>query len=143
MNNEAKEIAYDAIAVGDDASFTITVSPDLVNNFAELSGDMNPLHMDDTYAEGTPFGHRIAHGAIIEALFSRLIGMHLPGKYSLYLSQTLRFHEPVPIDTEIVIRGEVKHKTDAHKTVSIRTTAEDVRTKQLLVSGDAMVQLLK
>ncbi len=142
MSNIPKETTYDEIAVGDHASFTVVVTEELVDAFAKMSGDVNPLHMDEAYARTTPFGQRIAHGMIAGSLFSRLVGMYLPGRFAVYLSQTLRFHQPIAIGTELEIRGEVTHKTDAAKTITVRTTAEDAQQKRLLVSGDAMIKLL-
>jgi len=136
-------MTYDDIAVGDVASFSALIDAALVENFARLSGDTNPLHVDAAYAAGTPFGKPIAHGMIAGALFSRLIGVHLPGKYAVYLSQTLKFHEPIAIGGEVTVRGEVTHTTDVHKTVAIHTILEDSSTKKILVSGDAMVKLLQ
>jgi len=133
---------YEEIAVGDAAAFEVVVDGALVAKFAAVSGDENPLHVDASYAATTPFGKPIAHGMLVEALFSRLIGMHLPGRYALYLSQTLRFHEPIPLGTTVRIRGEVTHKTDAHQTLAVRTTAEDAVSGKVLVSGEAMVAVL-
>lgn len=143
MNEEVKDISYDAIRVGDEASFGVTITEKMVDEFAAFSGDRNPLHTSEAYAAQTPMKHRIAHGALVEALFSRLIGTYLPGRHSLYLSQDLRFHEPIMLGTAMIIRGRVAHKTDAHQAVSMEMTAEDERTKKILVSGDAMVRLLK
>jgi len=143
MANQPEERTYDSIKIGDAALFTIQITGELVEKFSEVSGDVNPIHMDEEYASHTPLGERIAHGMIVGALFSRLIGMHLPGKYSLYLSQTLRFHNPIPLGTEITIRGEVTHKTDAVKTIGIRATAEYSSSKKILVSGEALAQVLK
>jgi len=144
MDNACREITYDEIPLGEAASFTVTIDAPLVEDFSRFSGDKNPLHMDEAYARtATPAGQRIAHGMIIGALFSRLIGMHVPGKYALYLSQTLQFKNPILLGTEIVIKGEVIHKTDAHRTITVRTTAEEAATGKPLVSGEAMVQLLK
>ena len=143
MNDVLNKNHYDGIAVGDRASFSMLITSELIDEFAKVSGDINPLHMDEVYAEGTIFKQRIAHGMIIGSFFSQLIGMHLPGENSLYLSQTLRFHRPAFIGSKIIISGEVIHKTDVAKTVTIRTMAEDSDSGQLLVSGEAMVQLLK
>jgi 3-hydroxybutyryl-CoA dehydratase len=143
MSNAPKEMTYEEIAIGDHASFTVIVTEELVDTFAKMSGDMNPLHMDETYARTTPFGQRIAHGMIAGSLFSRLVGMYLPGRYAVYLSQMLRFHEPITMGMEVEIRGEVTHKTDSAKTITVRTIAEETKKKTLLVSGEAMIKLLK
>ena len=136
------EKMYRDIAVGECASFTVTVSDGMVDEFASLSGDHNPIHVDKSYARETPFKGRIAHGMLIGAFFSRLIGMHLPGKYALYLSQTLAFHQPLAPGTKISIEGEVTHKTETAKVLVIRTAARDAAGK-ILVSGEALVRMLK
>jgi 3-hydroxybutyryl-CoA dehydratase len=143
MTDTCNVFVYDDIAVGDSASFSVAITEALVDDFARLSGDENPLHMDGAYAEQTQFKGRIAHGMIVGALFSRLIGMHLPGKYAVYLSQTLQFREAVMIGEEIVIRGTVSHKTDALKTITIKTVASDKADKKIFVQGEALVKLLQ
>ena len=139
----SRALTYADIAVGDAASSSAVVDAHLVATFGMVSGDMNPLHMDDRYAARTQFGGRIAHGMIVGALFSRLIGMHLPGKYSLYLSQTLRFHHPVHVGDELTVRGEVMQKSDALKIVTLRMIALCTKSDTTVVSGNAMVKLLQ
>ncbi|HVN26450.1 MAG TPA: MaoC family dehydratase [Candidatus Paceibacterota bacterium] len=133
---------YADIEIGETASFETAITEATVSEFAKLSGDESPIHTDEDYASKTPFGHRIAHGMIVGALFSRLVGMRLPGRYALYLSQTLRFHKPVALATTVVVKGEVTAKSDAVRTVTIATTAHDRVTGALLADGTAMVQLL-
>jgi acyl dehydratase len=79
---------------------------------------------------------------LVGSFFSRFVGMHLPGKYSLYLSQTLRFHAPISIGTAVTIRGVISQKTDAAQTITVQLTAEDASGK-MLTSGEALVRLLK
>jgi 3-hydroxybutyryl-CoA dehydratase len=143
MNDPARELRYEDIAVGDTAEFEVTVTRVLVDEFAALSGDQNPLHVDEGYAARTVFGQRVAHGMIAGALYSRLIGMYLPGKYSLYLSQTIQFHKPIFIGTKVVVRGEVTHKTDVHAAVTISLVVEEAGSKKKFVSGEAVVRVLK
>jgi 3-hydroxybutyryl-CoA dehydratase len=143
MERKPNKKIYNDIAVGDRAAFSVVVTKELIAAFADVSGDSNPLHMDDGYAGGTPFGKRIAHGMLVGSFFSQLVGMHLPGLYSVYLSQTLRFRVPVPIGTVLTVRGEVTHKTDSSKTVTIHMVAEDADSPTIFVDGEAMVQLLK
>lgn len=86
--------------LGDKASRTRTISDDMIRTFANLTGDCNPIHLDDAYATTTRFGRRIAHGMIGAGLISATIANDLPGPGSVYLSQTLQFKAPVfPGDT--------------------------------------------
>jgi acyl dehydratase len=142
MSKEPRELVYDDIKIGDGASFDVTVTEELVQKFADVSGDNNPLHMDAGYASQTPFHERVVHGMLVGSFFSRLVGMYLPGKYALYLSQTMSFRRSIPIGTTIKIRGTVSHKTDSAKTIAISVAAEDAEANPL-VSGEALVKLLK
>ena len=96
------------LTVGDRASRTMTITDETIRTFADLSGDHNPVHLDDAYAAGTRFGRRIAHGMIAAGLISATLANDLPGPGTVYLGQTLQFKAPVfPGDT-ITATVEVK-----------------------------------
>lgn len=129
--------------VGEKAQFEILITPGLIVAFAELSEDRNPLHTDETFARSTPFGHTIAHGMIGGALFSRLVGMYMPGRYALYMSQTLKFNKPIFPGTDVLVSGEIVQKVDAFKVLKIHTTISDKATGELLTDGEAAVGVLR
>ncbi len=88
------------IKVGDSASISKTITDGDIQAFADVTGDHNPIHLDDEYAAKTRFGSRIAHGMLSAALISAVLANELPGAGSVYLSQTLKFVKPVfPGDT--------------------------------------------
>ncbi|MCI0650274.1 MAG: SDR family oxidoreductase [Planctomycetes bacterium] len=123
------------------ASFETVIDDALIERFADLSGDRNPLHVDDAYAAATPFGGRIAHGMIAGALFSRLIGEHLPGERALYRSQQLRFLAPVRPGTRVRVEGEiVRHDADLALLI-IATRVVAAEDGAVLVEGTAEVVL--
>lgn len=128
------------IKLGLKEKFMITVTEEMVNDFAQLSGDCNPLHMDNNYASSTKFGNRICHGMLLASFFSRLVGMHIPGKNSLYFSQTLKFISPCFIGDEVLVEGEVLDKSDATKIITLKTTILNNFGK-CLVDGQAKVLL--
>ena len=136
------EKTFDEIREGDTAKFEVTVDETLVKKFAELSGDSNPLHMDAEFAKGTPLGERVAHGMLGGALFSQLMGMHLPGMHSLYLSQSLFFRKPVRIGTTVIVSGTVVQKIGSMKTLKLSTAILDSGTGEVLTDGEAMVKVL-
>ena len=78
-----------------------------IEAFAEVSGDSNPVHLDEDYARATPFGERIAHGMLSGAYISAVLGMKLPGPGAIYLSQSLRFRRPVKIGEREATRAAV------------------------------------
>ena len=92
-----KTYTFEELTVGMRDSLLRTVMASTVNQFAEVSGDANPIHLSDDFAAGTRFGQRIAHGMFTASLISAVIGTRLPGPGAVYLSQTLRFLAPVRI----------------------------------------------
>ncbi|GGH11697.1 (R)-hydratase [Alsobacter metallidurans] len=97
----------DELKVGMRETLLRTVMESTVNTFAELSGDVNPVHLSDDYAASTRFGQRIAHGMFTASLISAVIGTRLPGPGAVYLSQTLRFVAPVRIGDVVAAVVEV------------------------------------
>lgn len=138
-----EELKYDDISVGDVASFERKITVSDIDKFAELSGDNNPLHCDEEYAKDTQFKSRIVHGMLVASLFSQLVGMHLPGKYCLYVSQNVQFRKPIVPDMTVRVEGKVKSKMDAFKLLTIETKIVDPETKTVFISGEAKVKVLK
>ena len=139
MKNIADK-TFDKIDIGDSAMFRRTITAKDMSEFARLSGDMNPLHLDAKYAASTKFKKRIAHGMFLGALCSRLVGVYLPGRRCLYLSQDLIFKKPVYIGDTVVVAGKVKHRSAATKIIEV---AIEIRNKkQLAAYGTAKVQIL-
>ncbi|GFO82853.1 MAG: (R)-specific enoyl-CoA hydratase [Methyloceanibacter sp.] len=90
------------LSPGMEASVSKTVTDDDITTFAELSGDINPVHLNEEFAAGTIFKKRIAHGFMTGALFSTVLGTKLPGPGCIYMSQTMNFRGPVFIGDELV-----------------------------------------
>jgi len=119
------------LIVGQTAERAHTVQATDIEGFAAVSGDRNPVHMDEAYAAGTPFKGRIAHGMLSAAYISAVLGMDLPGPGAIYLSQTLSFKRPVRIGDAVTARVTVA-AIDADKArVTFKT--------QCLVNGKAVV----
>lgn len=141
MNNHSIKRKFEEIVHGEQAHFSVIITEKMVNEFGRLSGDMNPLHMNTSYALHTPFKQRVVHGMLGGALISRLVGMYLPGKYALYLKQTLNFHKPMFVGMEVFITGVVVAKTDATRTLEIETVVKN--NADILISGRALVQVTR
>jgi len=93
--------------VGEEATFTKIISDEDITTFAKISGDENPVHVNDAYAKGTMFGGRIAHGILVTGLISAVLGNVLPGPGAIYMSQQLRFLAPVRPGDEATARAKV------------------------------------
>ena len=142
MPEEAATLHFADLREGFSVEFSVDLLPEMITQFAELSGDKNPLHVDPVYAATTPFHGCIAHGLLGASFISRLIGMYLPGRDALYLSQELFFRAPMYAGMRLVVRGVVLQRTEATRTITISTEVFDEKTHQLLIGGKALVKLL-
>lgn len=139
---ECVELKFDDITLGYTAAFDVLVTADKIDAFAVVSGDTNPLHTDEQYAASTLYGARIAHGMLGGALISRLVGMHLPGKYAVFLSQSLVFRKPILVGMAVKVSGTVIQRIEAVRAIKIQTVLTDIATGEVLTDGEALVKLL-
>lgn len=129
---------FEELKVGQTAVISETITDTHIARFADLSGDRNPLHLDDAWAAKTRFGGRIAHGAFTGALVSRVLGMELPGTGSVYLSQSLRFVAPVRPGDTVTARAEVIELDAKRNRVKLRTTCSNQRD-EVIADGEAVM----
>jgi 3-hydroxybutyryl-CoA dehydratase len=107
MADAVKGVYFEDLSVGQEASLSNTVTEAVINAFAEISGDTNPVHLDADYAAKTIFKERIAHGMLAAAYISAVFGTKLPGPGAIYISQTLSFKAPVKIGDTVVTTVKV------------------------------------
>lgn len=137
----ATHLNFSDIQVGASYTFTKMISEEEVNQFAQITGDFNPLHCDPAYGKQTKFKKNIAHGMLIASFFSTLVGMYCPGRNCLYLSQTLKFRRPVFFGDHLLIKGVVTSKSESVKILTIKM--EVIVNKEIAVSGEAKVTTLE
>jgi NAD(P)-dependent dehydrogenase (short-subunit alcohol dehydrogenase family)/acyl dehydratase/acyl carrier protein len=130
---------FDDFEVGDVVSFIRTFDRAAFDSFADLSTDRNPLHSDDAYAAGTPFGRPIVPVFLTGAPFSAIAGMGLPGRRSLILDARLRPLAPTPFDVELTYSGRVLERHEANRVLRVRAIAFHGRT--VVLEGDLVVQV--
>jgi len=128
----------DDISPGLTKNFKIKVTESMTEEFAKLTGDYSPLHMEEEYAHTTNFGHRICHGMLVGSFFSRLVGMYLPGKYGLLLSYSLRHLLPCFLDQEIKVEGRVVDKSSATRIITVSASVTDSFGK-IIINGTLKV----
>ena len=133
-----ENLNFNEISLGYTKNFSVKITEDILNNFASISGDFNPLHMDEEYAKSTKFQKRVCHGMLLASFFSRLIGMYIPGKSSLYFSQSLNFVAPCFIGDTLKISGTVTKKTSATKMLTLNTEIHN-QNNDCVVNGVAKV----
>jgi len=132
---------FEEIHVGQSASRTVTVDGDLVSRFSEVSGDTNPVHLDEDYAKQTIFQGRIAHGMLSGALISAVLANDLPGNGTIYLSQSFRFLKPVRLGDSLTATVTVTSLDQKKRFIEL-TTECFVQDGSKVVSGVALTKLL-
>ncbi len=138
---ESNFLKFEDINIGSKASFEAAITPELVADFARMSGDYNPLHMNEEFAASTKFKKRVAHGFLAGSFLSRLVGMYLPGRHALYLSQTLNFKNPVFLGDTLKVEGKVTEKSEGTKVITIATKISKI-TGEAVLDGEAKVSYL-
>ena len=121
MTEIPNSINFKEITIGYSKKFTVKITSKMLEDFATLSGDYNPLHMDSEYAEKTQFKKQVCHGMLLTSFFSRLIGMYIPGKNALYFSQTVNFRSPCFVEDIVTVTGEVTEKRETTKMITVKT----------------------
>ena len=115
-----KRLEWDEIHVGMKASFSRRLTDDDMLQFATLSGDVNPLHVDDAYAHAAGYSGRVVYGMLTSTLYSRLVGMHLPGELSLLHGMHIELVSPAFVGDSLVVEGEVVHLSEAFRRIELR-----------------------
>lgn len=129
------------LKIGDTFSTEREVTDELVRKFAEVSGDYNPIHLDEEFAKTTRFGRRIAHGMLSGAFISAVLGYEFKERKIVYLSQTMKFTAPVYLDDTVTATATVSKIREDRGIVTLETicTNQDGET---LVKGEAVVMIL-
>jgi 3-hydroxybutyryl-CoA dehydratase len=130
---------FDELGLGQTAELTRVVEAADIDAFAQVSGDANPVHLDEAYARTTIFGARIAHGMLAASYISAVLGMKLPGPGAVYMSQSLRFRRPVKIGDAVTARATIT-ALDAAKGRATLETVCLVDGKTVL-EGEALVMV--
>lgn len=133
---------FAAIQPGDEARFSKRITAEEVEAFALLSGDHNPLHMDDSFAGRTRFRKRVVHGMLLGSYVSALIGMHCPGAGALWFQQSFRWLAPVFIGDQIDITLKVMHKSIGTRILTIQVKAVN-GNGDMVMEGEGAVSLLE
>lgn len=129
---------YNEINPGDSARFSKTITEADVILFAGVTGDLNPAHIDESYAQGTFFKTRIAHGMLSAGFISAVIGTRLPGPGTIYMHQSLDFLAPVAIGDTVTAIVEVIEKIEEKERIRLKTTCVNQKGTTIL-KGEALV----
>ena len=131
---------FEALEIGQAAELSRTISAEDVEGFAAVTGDTNPVHLDEEVARASRFGGRIAHGMLSAGLISAVLGTRLPGPGVIYMGQTLRFTRPVRIGDTVTARVEVIELVPEKRRARLSTTCRN-QDGATVLDGEATVLL--
>ena len=122
------EFSFQELYYGQSESFRVTVTKELEDSFRMMTGDVNPLHLNDDFAQEVgngKFRSHVTFGMLTASFYSTLIGVYLPGKYSLIHSLDIKFQKPVFMGDELTVMGEVTGLQEELKLIQIRATIKN------------------
>lgn len=137
-----EELIFEEIEEGFKRKLTHTITQDDVDRFAELTGDFNPVHVDEEFASRTAFGKKVVHGMLTSSFISTMIGMLIPGPGALWTSQTLEFLNPSYIGDEIIVKAEVIKKSVATRMLVLKVEITN-QNGISVVTGESTVKMLE
>jgi 3-hydroxybutyryl-CoA dehydratase len=126
------------LTIGQSAEFSKTFTSIEVESFAQVSGDHNPVHLNEEYASKTRFKQRICHGHLVASLFSAILGTNLPGEGSIYLGQSIKYLKPVYLNDTITAKVTVIEKDEEKNRVKLETSAVN-QNGDLVITGIAEI----
>ena len=131
---------YQDFSVGQSFQKDFFISEELGRSFAQISGDFNPVHLDEEYARETMFGKRIAHGMLLGSYISGVLGSDFPGEGTIYLKQDMKFTKPVYYGDTITISVTILEMDDARNRMTLETNCYN-QESELVLAGTALVML--
>ncbi len=137
--SDIKEACLEELEVGQCFTTRNVVSDADIVKFAEVTGDVNPIHLDETYAQNSIFGERIAHGMISAGYISAIFGTRFPGPGSIYMSQSLKFRAPVKINDTVETTVTIMDLNERRKRVTLNCECRVGDT--VVLTGEAQLMV--
>ena len=120
------------IYLGLEETFKVVITPEKIDKFLEISGDLNPLHVDSEYSKSKGFADRVVHGMLTSSFLSTLVGVYLPGKYCILQGVEIQFSKPVYINDILTITGKVNYINEAYKQIEIKAMITNQKNNKVL-----------
>jgi acyl dehydratase len=114
------DVTYESLSIGDSFSVDRTLTAEDVRTFADLTGDDNPIHLDEDYASETRFGTPIVHGVLLMGIISKVLGRDFPGPGSVAVGISCRFLRPVPVGSTIKVEVRVAEKIEKYRHIRMK-----------------------
>jgi len=139
LSEEGVRYYFEDLSVGMEDSFSKIVTAADIESFADLSGDNNPIHLDEEFASASVFGERIAHGLLSASFISTVIGTRLPGPGAIYMSQSLKFLAPVRVGDAVTARARITSLNEEKKRAVLACTC--MVDGEAVIDGEAIVMI--
>lgn len=123
--------SFEELVVGQTAEFSRDITPDMMMDFYKISGDNNPLHVDETYAKGKGYPNRVVYGMLTASLYSTLGGVYIPGEKCLLQSVHADFLNPVFVGDVLTVTGKIVEKNDSVHQIIIKATIKNQAGKKV------------
>lgn len=131
---------FDDLKIGQYYEEQFIVTEEAGEQFAEISKDFNPIHLDEEYAKNTRYGKKIVHGMLVGGFISGVVGDKFPGHGSVYMGQDFWFKKPIFYNTKIKVRVEIVEINREKKRIYLKTVCENEKG-EVLIEGNAKVML--
>jgi len=131
-------MTFEEMTMGKTYQEKFVVSDNGVRTFAKITGDTNPLHLDEEFAKTTMFKQRIAHGMYVASFISKVLGRNFPGDGTIYMAQQIKFKRPVFINEEVTVEVEVISRREDKKILTLRTDVINGKGVKV-ITGEATV----
>lgn len=125
---------YESLQIGDTFTFSRVLTMDDVRAFADITGDINPIHVDEGFAQSRGMDKPIIHGVLLLGIVSKVLGCDFPGHGSIAVGISCRFLRPVPVDSEITVEVKVSEKVEKFKHVKVRIYI--YQGKKMILGGE-------
>ena len=139
QDHNYQRLSIKQLAVGQSYEARFAITNKLVERFAEVTGDHNPIHLNEDYAARSIFKQRVAQGMLQAGLLSGILGFHFPGVGTIYLSQTLKFIKPVFVNDQITLRLEILDIISEKNRVRLDTRFTNQKG-EAVITGEALVK---
>ena len=137
------ENTIDDFSIGQVFSFSVTLNKSDVESFAQLSGDINPLHMDEDFAQQRGFKGRVVHGLLLAGYLSKLVGVYFPGKHAVLHSVNINFLSPVYINDTITVECIVHQISLSTETLILKVVMKSIDGNTIFLRGKVQVGFTK
>jgi 3-hydroxybutyryl-CoA dehydratase len=141
LTKNMNKYSYDEICIGQIESFGVNITKDMQHMFLNISGDNNPMHIDDKYSQSIGFRESLVYGMLTASFYSTLVGTLLPGERCLFQEADIKFRKPVYVGDSLDITGECVEKNDTVKRLTIKAKIRN-QNKELVSSAILRVGVL-